>query len=78
MIVIFEIKMDKISAVVITYNAAATIGNCIDALKIVSDEIIIIDSFSTDNTQTICKEKETIFIQQEWLGYGPQKIWEYQ
>lgn len=73
MIVIFEIKMDKISAVVITYNASATIANCIDALKTVSDEIIVIDSFSTDNTAAICEEKGIKFFQQSWLGYGPQK-----
>lgn len=65
--------MDKISAVVITYNAAATIGECVDALKKVSDEIIIIDSFSTDNTAEICRQKDIIFIQQHWPGYGPQK-----
>jgi len=65
--------MDKISSVVITYNAAAIIGKCIDALKTVSDEIIIIDSFSTDTTPEICKQKETIFIQHQWLGYGTQK-----
>ncbi len=65
--------MDKISAVVITNNASATIGNCIDAVKKVSDEIIVIDSFSTDNTAEICKEKKVVFHQQEWLGYGPQK-----
>ncbi len=65
--------MDKISAVVITYNASATIGNCINALKAVSDEIIIIDSFSTDDTAEICQQKEIIFFQQRWLGYGPQK-----
>lgn len=65
--------MDKISAVVITYNASATIGNCIDALKKVSDEIIVIDSFSTDSTAEICRQKGIVFHQQKWLGYGPQK-----
>lgn len=65
--------MDKISAVVITHNAATTIGNCIDALKKVSDEIIVIDSFSTDETADICKEKNINFFQQNWLGFGAQK-----
>ena len=65
--------MDKISAVVITHNAAATIGNCIDALQKVSDEIIVIDSFSTDETAEICKEKNINFFQQSWPGFGPQK-----
>ncbi|MEO7396935.1 MAG: glycosyltransferase family 2 protein [Ilumatobacteraceae bacterium] len=65
--------MDKISAVIITHNASATIANCINALKKVSDEIIVIDSFSTDDTPEICKEQGIIFIQKNWLGYGPQK-----
>ncbi len=65
--------MDKISAVVITYNASASIGKCIDALKKVSDEIIVIDSFSTDDTPHICKQKSINLFQQSWLGFGPQK-----
>ncbi|MEO5783736.1 MAG: glycosyltransferase family 2 protein, partial [Ginsengibacter sp.] len=65
--------MDKISAVLITKNASATIGKCIDALQKVSDEIIIIDSFSTDNTADICKQKNINFYQQSWPGFGPQK-----
>jgi len=65
--------MDKISAVIITYNASGTIGKCIDALQKVSDEIIVIDSFSTDATAEICKQKNVNFFQQSWLGFGPQK-----
>jgi glycosyltransferase involved in cell wall biosynthesis len=65
--------MDKISAVIITHNASATIGKCIDALQKVSDEIIVIDSFSTDDTADICKQKNIKFYQQSWLGFGPQK-----
>ncbi len=65
--------MDKISAVIITYNASATIANCINALKKVCDEIIVIDSFSTDDTAKVCKEQGIIFFQKSWLGYGPQK-----
>ncbi len=65
--------MEKISAVIITYNAAATIGDCLDALEKVSDEIIVVDSFSSDNTAEICKQKGIKIFQQRWLGYGPQK-----
>ncbi len=65
--------MDKISAVIITYNASATIGNCLNALKKVCEEIIVIDSFSTDDTAGICKEQGIIFLQKNWSGYGPQK-----
>lgn len=65
--------MDKISAIVITYNASDTIAKCIDALKKVSDEIIIIDSYSTDNTLELCRKKNITVFQQDWLGYGPQK-----
>jgi glycosyltransferase involved in cell wall biosynthesis len=65
--------MHHISAVIITYNAAATIGTCIDALNQVADEVIIIDSLSTDTTVEICRQKNATVYLQQWLGFGPQK-----
>ena len=68
--------MDKISAVVISYNSLSTIGNCIDALKKVSDEIIVIDSLSTDNTAEICKQKDVIFFSKAGLDLDRRRILE--
>ncbi|MFT3825966.1 MAG: glycosyltransferase family 2 protein [Chitinophagaceae bacterium] len=65
--------MDPITAVVITYNEARNIQRCIASLKAVADEIIIVDSCSTDDTVEICKKEGVTVIQQEWIGFGPQK-----
>lgn len=65
--------MDKISAVIITKNEARNIGRCLDSLKGVADEIVVVDSLSTDETPAICKEHGVTFIQQEWQGYSAQK-----
>ncbi len=65
-----------ISAVVITFNEEKNIERCISSLLKVADEIIIADSFSTDRTKEICEQYSTVrFLQQEWLGFGPQKNW---
>jgi glycosyltransferase involved in cell wall biosynthesis len=65
--------MNKISAVIITYNASETIVQCLEAVSKVADEIIVVDNFSTDNTVELCKAKNTLVFLQPWLGYGPQK-----
>ncbi|PGH39940.1 MAG: glycosyl transferase, partial [Candidatus Nephrothrix sp. EaCA] len=40
--------MNKISAVIITYNEEKNIARCIDSVRAVADEIVVADSFSTD------------------------------
>jgi glycosyltransferase involved in cell wall biosynthesis len=62
-----------ISAVIITYNEETKIGRCIDSLLGITDEILVVDSFSTDNTEAICREKNVRFIQHAFEGYGQQK-----
>ena len=63
----------KLSAVVITYNEEEKIGKCIDSLIGVADEIIVVDSLSTDRTVEICKSKGATVISQPFLGYAGQK-----
>lgn len=63
----------KISAVVITFNEERNILRCIDSLMEVADEIIIVDSFSTDKTESICKTKNVRFIQNKFEGHIEQK-----
>ena len=64
----------KISGLVITYNEEKHIEKCIDALFRVCDEVIIIDSLSTDNTVKIAENKGVKVISQPFLGDGPQRI----
>ncbi len=65
--------MVKISAVIITKNEERNIARCLQSLQGVVDEIVVVDSLSTDKTKAICLEYGARFIEQEWLGYGEQK-----
>lgn len=65
--------MVKISAVIITFNEEEHLEKCLKSLIDIVDEIIVIDSFSTDRTKDICKNFNTEFIQQKFLGYIEQK-----
>ena len=65
--------MTRISAVVITYNEERNIKRCIESLLPVMDEIIVIDSFSTDRTKDICSLFPVVFIEKSWEGYSKTK-----
>ncbi len=64
---------NKLSAVIITYNEEKNIETCIDSLLEVADEILVVDSFSTDKTEEICKSKNIRFIQNAFEGHIQQK-----
>lgn len=63
----------KISGVIITYNEQENIERCLTSLKGVCDEILVIDSFSTDNTISISESLGAKVIQNEWKGFLDQK-----
>ncbi len=65
--------MIPISAVIITLNEARNIERCIVSLQEVADEIVVVDSFSTDSTAEICKQYGVNFVQSEWKGYAATK-----
>ncbi|KAA1247839.1 glycosyltransferase family 2 protein [Aquimarina sp. RZ0] len=65
--------MIKLSGVIITYNEERKIEKCLASLEHIVDEIIVVDSFSTDKTEEICKKYNATFIQQKFLGYKEQK-----
>ena len=65
--------MSAVTAVIITHNEARNIQKCLASLKTVADEIIVVDSFSTDDTVAICEREGATVKQQVWLGFGPQK-----
>jgi len=65
--------MPKISAVIITLNEERNIGRCIDSLAGIADEIVVVDSGSTDRTEEICKAGEVRFFFHAWEGYLEQK-----
>ena len=68
-------KSVQISVVIITFNEENNIGRCLDSVQKVADEVVVVDSFSTDGTEAICKEKGARFIQHSFDGHIEQKNW---
>lgn len=65
--------MIKLSVVVITYNETLQIGRCLDSVKDVADELIVVDSFSTDDTVQIAESKGALVFQHPFEGHIQQK-----
>ena len=66
--------MINISVVIITLNEEANIGRCIEAVLPFADDIVVMDSFSTDATAEICARYPIVqFFQHAFDGYTPQK-----
>ena len=65
--------MPKISAVIITYNEELYIDKCLASIDGVADEIVVVDSYSTDSTEEICRKYNVRFIKHEFEGYRDQK-----
>ncbi|MCW5589219.1 MAG: glycosyltransferase family 2 protein [Legionellales bacterium] len=61
-----------LSAIIITYNEAHNLRECLRSIAFV-DEIILVDSGSTDDTLLIAKEFNASIFVMDWLGYGVQK-----
>ncbi|NUO08374.1 MAG: glycosyltransferase family 2 protein [Candidatus Brocadia sp.] len=61
-----------ISACIITLNEESRIHDCLESIKWV-DEIIVVDSFSTDKTVDICREYTSRVYQRAWPGNIDQK-----
>lgn len=65
--------MIKLSVVIITLNEEKNIGRCLESVKTIADEIVVVDSLSTDKTKEICANYNVRFIEQKFLGYVEQK-----
>ena len=61
-----------LSVAIITLNAASQVEACLQSARF-ADEIVVVDSGSTDGTQALAERHGARVIQQDWLGFGPQK-----
>jgi len=61
-----------LSVIIITKNEALNIGACLDSVAW-ADEIIVVDSGSTDDTVSLSKSKNAKVFETDWPGFGPQK-----
>lgn len=65
--------MPNLSVVIITFNEEHNISRCLDSVQDVADEVVVVDSFSSDNTAQICNRYQVNFIQRRWEGYSDTK-----
>ncbi len=63
----------KLSVVIITKNEEHNIARCLDSLKDVADEVIVLDSYSTDNTAGIVQQRGYTLVQRKWEGFSDSK-----
>ena len=61
--------MNRLSVVIITMNEERNIRRCLDSVMPVADEIIVVDSHSTDATPAICSNYPVRFVTHDWEGY---------
>jgi glycosyltransferase involved in cell wall biosynthesis len=65
--------MHSLSVVIITYNEEKNIGRCIESVRKVADEVVVIDSFSDDDTVKTAVSMGAIVSQSKFDGYINQK-----
>ena len=63
----------KLSATIITYNEEKNIARCLDSIINVVEDIVVVDSYSTDGTEKICSDYGVRFVKNEFAGYREQK-----
>ena len=68
------VSQTPVSVMIFTLNEQIHLPSCLDALAW-CDDVIVIDSFSTDSTQTICEQRGARFYQNKFTGFGNQRNW---
>lgn len=63
----------ELSVVIITFNEERNIARCLASVKAVADDIVVVDSFSTDGTEAIVREAGARFVQHAFEGHIEQK-----
>lgn len=66
---------NPISIVLLTYNEEANIRRCLESIKDLTDDIVIVDSFSTDSTLKICGEYGCRIVQNKFVNHAVQFNW---
>ncbi|MEW5974903.1 MAG: glycosyltransferase family 2 protein [Acidobacteriota bacterium] len=63
----------KISAAIITLNEEANLARCLESVRDVADEMVVVDAGSTDRTQDIAEQHGARVFVREWRSYSDQK-----
>jgi glycosyltransferase involved in cell wall biosynthesis len=65
--------MPQLSVIIITFNEEKNIGRCLESIQGIADDVVIVDSFSSDATESISKKYDINFISRKWEGYSETK-----
>ena len=65
----------KPSIVILAYNSIDTLGVTLTQAQEISDDIHVVDSFSTDDTVALCHEHGATVVQHAFESYGAQRNW---
>ena len=65
--------MQQLSVIIITLNEEKNIGRCLESIKDIADDIVVVDTFSKDATERICRQYKVNFIQREWQSFSSDK-----
>lgn len=65
--------MAQLSVVIITLNEERNIGRCLQSVEGIADDVVVVDSGSSDRTEAICLEHKGRFISHPWLGFAETK-----
>ena len=65
----------QLSVVIITLNEERNLARCLASVKAVADEVVVVDSFSTDGTEHIARGHGARFVQHAFEGHIEQKNW---
>lgn len=66
---------NNITVLILTYNEEQHIARCINSIKGMADDVIVIDSFSTDDTVQIAEELGARVLQNPWVNHAVQFQW---
>ncbi|PKN88630.1 MAG: glycosyl transferase family 2 [Chloroflexi bacterium HGW-Chloroflexi-8] len=67
--------LTPISIIILTYNEAQNIEDCIKSIGEWADKIFIVDSYSSDQTMLIAKKLGINFVQNHWVSFAEQRKW---
>ena len=67
--------MNNLCIIILTFNEEINIKKCLESIKDFADEIIIMTSYSTDNTKSICENYKVKFVQNKFVNQAKQFNW---
>ena len=65
----------KPSVIILAFNSVDTLGATLEQAREISDDLHVVDSFSTDDTVALCRQHGAQVVQHAFENYGAQRNW---